>query len=229
MGYSVIIPAAGVGKRMKHHRNKLFIELQGQSILERTLNIFETHPLCDEIIIAVNKQDIHDIEQLRAQYTKIKPLVEGGVERQHSIYHALKHIENDIVMVHDAARPFVMHEQINMLYQSVVEGQHAVLGVRAKDTIKIVDEHKIIKSTLDRNSIYHIQTPQAFTKKVLTKAYDDAFSKGILGTDDASLVEQSGIAVAIVEGTDTNIKITTPIDIQLGELILQNMVKRNER
>ncbi|UQZ60605.1 2-C-methyl-D-erythritol 4-phosphate cytidylyltransferase [Bacillus subtilis] len=225
MSYDVVIPAAGQGKRMKAGRNKLFIELKGDPVIIHTLRVFDSHRQCDKIILVINVQEREHFQQLLSDYpfqTSIE-LVAGGDERQHSVYKGLKAVKQEkIVLVHDGARPFIKHEQIDELIAEAEQTGAAILAVPVKDTIKRVQDLQV-SETIERSSLWAVQTPQAFRLSLLMKAHAEAEHKGFLGTDDASLVEQmEGGSVRVVEGSYTNIKLTTPDDLTSAEAIMES-------
>jgi 2-C-methyl-D-erythritol 4-phosphate cytidylyltransferase len=231
----VIIPAAGLGTRMvaaaekskKPVASKQFAELNGIPILLRTLSRFAASPLVSEIHVALRKSEIEPFRQRLREAPEILKkdpvLLEGGEHRQDSVANALAGFTaspDDIVLVHDAVRPFVSEEII----QDVVEGAHkygaAIAGVPAVDTVKQVErtsEGALIRATIPREKVVMAQTPQGFRYEVIKKAFDEAAADGFLGTDEASLVERSGHPVAVVMGSPRNIKITTPGDLELAE------------
>lgn len=220
--YTVLLPAAGSGKRMGAGQNKLFLELKNIPILIHTLRVFEKDPKCEQIVLAVKKDEQLFIENLLTEYgiTKVTAITEGGEERQHSVYACLKASPSKgILLVHDAARPFIKREVIHQLMQSANEFGAAVAAVRAKDTMKKV-KNGIIQETVNRESLWIIQTPQAFQYNVLEKAERLAEQEGFLGTDEAMLVERLGERVHIVESTYDNLKMTTQEDLLFGEVIL---------
>ncbi|MDR7002477.1 2-C-methyl-D-erythritol 4-phosphate cytidylyltransferase [Neobacillus niacini] len=223
MGYQVILPAAGQGKRMGAGKNKLLIELNGIPVLIHTLRVFEKDEQCDGMILAIHPQDEADFNVLLEQYqiNKVKSLVPGGKERQHSIHHALKTVKDGgIILVHDAARPFIRKEHIHRLIKAAEETGAAIIGVPAKDTMKTVRNQKVL-GTVERSSLWAVQTPQAFRMPILLEAYEKAESENFLGTDDASLVERIPHPVTMVEGDYDNIKLTTPEDLFFAEAILK--------
>ncbi|MCI3986478.1 2-C-methyl-D-erythritol 4-phosphate cytidylyltransferase [Bacillus vallismortis] len=225
MSYDVVILAAGQGKRMKAGRNKLFIELKGAPVIIHTLRVFDSHRPCEKIILVINEREREDFQQLLTNYpfqTAIE-LVAGGDERQHSVYKGLKAVKQEkIVLVHDGARPFIKHEQIDELIAEAVQAGAAILAVPVKDTIKRVQDLQV-RETIERSSLWAVQTPQAFRLSLLMKAHAEAEHKGFLGTDDASLVEEmEGGSVRVVEGSYTNIKLTTPDDLTSAEAIMES-------
>lgn len=223
MHYEVVLPAAGSGKRMGAGQNKLFLELLDKPILIHTLEVFQQDPFCTGIWLAVKPEERVYIQGLLEQFgiTKVKGLPAGGVERQHSVHSCMKEMQQvDIVLVHDAARPFITHDIIANLVQSAHQNGAAIAGVRAKDTMKKV-RNGIIEETVDRDSLWMIQTPQAFQYDLIVEAEDVAEKVGFLGTDEAMLVERLGHTVHIVESSYENVKMTTQEDLLFGEAILR--------
>ncbi len=204
-------------------KNKLLIELNGVPVFIHTLMVFEKDERCDGMIVAIHPQDEEEFASLLKKYkiTKVNRLVHGGKERQHSIYHALKTMQTDgIVLVHDGARPFIKKEFIHRLTETAEKTGAAIVGVPAKDTMKIVKDSVVIE-TVARSSLWVVQTPQAFRMSILLAAYEQAEQERFVGTDDASLVERIAVPVSIVEGDYDNIKLTTPEDLFFAEAILK--------
>lgn len=227
MRYEVVLPAAGSGKRMGAGHNKLFLQLADKPILIHTLLVFEQDDACTGIWLAVKDEERAYIQSIITKYniTKIKGLPTGGEERQHSVHSCIKEMEGvEIVLVHDAARPFITKPIIAELVETAHEKGAAIAGVRAKDTMKIVRDG-IIKETVDRDSLWMIQTPQAFRFSLLAEAEDVAEKVGFLGTDEAMLVERLGHEVHIVESSYENVKMTTKEDLIFGEAILKARAK----
>ncbi len=226
MKITAIIAAGGIGSRMKSEKGKLFLELAGIPILELTLRAFEENRKINEIIIPAFENDIQKIADLIKSngFKKIIKIIKGGDVRQTSVYNAVKEVsvDSDYVLVHDGARPFISQIILDRVIEQVVIHKAVVVAVKAKDTIKIVDENGLVKSTPDRNNIWQIQTPQAFTFDIVKSVYEKAEKDGFIGTDDSMLAERAGIQVKIVEGSYENIKVTTPEDICLGESILKS-------
>lgn len=221
MFYEVVIPAAGQGKRMKAGKNKLFIELSGIPIIVYTLRVFEEDPECRGIILSINPAEKDYFNQLIAAYglKKVKKLVMGGKERQQSVYNGLQHAEEDIILVHDGARPFINLGQISELTAAASLHGGAVIAVPVKDTIKKAANKEVVE-TVERSSLWAVQTPQAFRVSILKSAYEQAEAEAFLGTDDASLLERINEQVVIIEGNYDNIKITTQEDLYFAEAIL---------
>ncbi|UXS75374.1 2-C-methyl-D-erythritol 4-phosphate cytidylyltransferase [Staphylococcus chromogenes] len=227
--YHVIIPAAGKGTRMKRDYNKLFIELAGRPILAYTLAVFQNDVQCQGIHLAVHPRDYMEMRALCQKFNKVRTLIEGGATRQDSIHRVLQAVsleDNDLVLVHDGARPFVSHETIHRLCEAVQQQGAAIVGVKAKDTIKEVQHHTVTK-TLDRSVLWQIQTPQGATYKTLLNAYQQAEQTQFEGTDDASLLEHAGETVHVVEGDYENIKITTEDDLWMGQAFLNKRSSDN--
>ncbi|QQK74312.1 2-C-methyl-D-erythritol 4-phosphate cytidylyltransferase [Salicibibacter cibarius] len=229
MAYTVIVPAAGQGKRMNAGANKQFLNIQAVPLIVRTLQIFENDEACQAMIVVANKDEIIEMKRLFTDYglSKVTALVPGGQERQESVYAGLSEIKQTegVVLVHDGARPFVRPEEIRRLVAEVGETQGAVLATKVKDTIKKGSREQIVTETLARDELWAVQTPQAFSYKLLKKAHDVAKKKAFTGTDDAGLVEHIGGRVRLIPGNEENIKLTTPYDIGIAEMILE---KRKE-
>lgn len=213
--YSVIILAAGTGSRMGLGYNKILYPLAGKPVIVHTVQSFKNDPACHEIVVVTN-----DKETLTQWLPDVK-IVEGGKERQDSVYQGLLATTSETVLVHDGARPFVTLEMIQNLLAKTLEGGAAILGVPVKDTIKRVQNGKVLE-TLERQELYACQTPQAAPRELLLKAHKQAQKDGFLGTDEASLIEKyTDTTVHLVEGSYTNIKLTTPEDLLLAERLLQ--------
>lgn len=218
MNYTVMIPAAGSGKRMGAGHNKLFLKLGEQTILYHTVSVFSQDPYCDEIIMAVKPEEQREIKALLGG-EKIT-FTDGGGERQDSVASCIAAYKGSgIVLVHDAARPFLNTAVIRELVKTANEKGAAITAVKAKDTIKL-EENGAVKETLNRDNLWLVQTPQAFRCELLKKASDAAQAEGFLGTDESMLVERLGHPVQIVEGSYDNVKMTTQEDLAIGEILL---------
>ncbi|NLK21856.1 MAG: 2-C-methyl-D-erythritol 4-phosphate cytidylyltransferase [Epulopiscium sp.] len=223
---SVIIPAAGQGKRMGTKISKQYLMIGNKPIIVHTIDRFDQSKLIDEIIVVISKEDLDyfkDVILLQYDFNKKIKLVVGGRERQESVYNGLKNISNetDIILIHDGARPFVSEEEIKKSIEGARKYGACAIGVKVKDTIKVSDEDGYIEATPKRNKLWAIQTPQGFKKDIITKAHNKAKEDTFLGTDDGILVERLGNKVKIIEGKYENIKITTASDLIIGESILQ--------
>lgn len=236
----VIIPAAGLGTRMtqapdarskKPAASKQFSEIGGTPILIHTLRKFAASPEVSAIYVALRANEIVGFRaRLQADKdlsAKKIELVEGGEHRQQSVANAITAVAanaDDIVLVHDAVRPFVTKEIIHDVIEAARKYGAAIAGMPAMDTIKEVQrtsEGAVITATVPRERVVMAQTPQGFRYDVLKKAFDEAAADGFLGTDEASLVERSGHEVVVVMGSPRNIKITTPADMELAEFFLK--------
>lgn len=224
MHVTAIIVGAGSGRRMGY-KNKPFLDLSGKPILSYTLDSFQKSEKVDEIILVVNDQSKELAENLIKDYniSKVSNIIFGGKERQDSIQNALNQIsKSDIVLVHDAARPFVTIDLVNNIIKTTQEHKAAIPCIKVKDTIKQGED--FVQHTLNRSELNAVQTPQGFDFELLKEAYTNAKEKDFLGTDDASLVEFLGRDVKIVEGIDHNIKITVPFDMIIAEQIVKHLL-----
>lgn len=225
---SVIIPAAGFGERMGATIGKQFLLMNDKPILVHTLERFEQCAGVSEIIVATQKSSFAIIEEIKKKYSlrKLKSPVEGGQRRQDSIANALRFIDPnaEIIVVHDAVRPFVHLKEIVQSIETAKYYGASVVAVRAKDTMKQASTDGRVEKTLNRSSLWSAQTPQTFQRKILIDAYTHAEKMNITATDDSFLAEQIGVLPIIVEGSYENIKITTPDDLLLAELLLKRFV-----
>jgi len=230
----VIIPAAGLGTRMSavsagpRSRSKQFYELRGTPILIHTLRKFAQCAAVSEIVVALRKNETVTFQKQIEKENLRKPLriVEGGEHRQNSVANALAAIQaaaDDIILIHDAVRPFVDPETIINVIEAVKKYDAAIAGVPAIDTVKQVErtaDGAVVIATVPRERMVLAQTPQGFRFGLLKKVFDEAMSDGFLGTDEASLIERSGAPVHVVMGSARNMKITTPADLELAEFFL---------
>jgi len=239
MKVTVIIPAAGLGTRMtaasapakKPIPSKQFIEIGGTPILIHTLRKFAALDEVSEIVVALREPEIAPftagLSADHGQIAKKVRCVVGGERRQDSVSNALDSIHaqpDDIVLVHDAVRPFVSSEIIRDVIHAAQKHGAAIAGVPAIDTVKQVErtsDGALITATLPRERIVMAQTPQGFRFALIQKAFEEANKDGFLGTDEASLVERLDHEVAVVMGSPRNIKITTPLDMELAEFFLK--------
>ena len=226
MNADAIIVAAGKGQRFTEGKKKQFVPLIEKPILAHTLDKFETCPLVRSILLVVAEEDANyclgEIVE-RYRYRKISRIVPGGRERQESVRHGMDALprDADIVVIHDGVRPFVTREMIEESIQTAIRLQAVVFAVPVKETIKMAAPDGTVLRTLDRESLWQIQTPQSFQANVFREALQKAMEEGFTGTDDASLVERMGVKVHLLPGSYTNIKITTPEDMTLATLFLQ--------
>lgn len=229
----VIIPAAGLGTRMapagrKGVPSKQFFELHGTPIVIHTLRVFARNKQIHQIVVAVRR---NEVERFRGRLEREElggkvEVVEGGEHRQESVANALARLQaapEDVVLVHDAVRPFVADEIIANVIQEAQRHGAAIAGLPAVDTIKQVEraaEGAIITSTIPRERVVQAQTPQGFRYELIKRAFDSAAADSFIGTDEASLVERLGESVWVVMGSARNIKITTPADMELAEFLI---------
>ncbi len=180
--------------------------------------------MISEIVLVTGQEDIERCREWIQLYKldKVKAIIPGGSERQHSVHKGLLKLTTQWVMVHDGVRPFVQPNEIEACYERARQIGASVLAVPVKDTIKQVDNEGKVLSTPDRRSLWAIQTPQTFRLSELLEAYVAAERDGFLGTDDSSLAERAGIQVSVVEGSYRNIKITTPDDLDFAEFTERN-------
>jgi 2-C-methyl-D-erythritol 4-phosphate cytidylyltransferase len=230
MKVSVILPAAGLGTRMKGAAEstgtsrKQFMLLEGVPILVHTVRKFVACQHVSEVVIALRAEDLDWVKELLMQEHFQKPVrcVEGGETRQHSVENALASLaaDVDIVAVHDAVRPFVDAETISAVILQAAHSGAAIVGIVPVDTVKQVQRH-VVRGTLNRDRLVLAQTPQVFRAELLRQAFQKAREDGFAGTDESSLVERlEQVEVTVVAGSDRNIKITRPSDIDLAELFL---------
>lgn len=234
--YIAIVLAAGQGRRMQSKVAKQYMSIHGKPMLYYSLKAFQ-ESIVDEIILVVGEEEVdyckeHIVE--RYGFSKVKTIVTGGNERYVSVYNALQTVEDEIVrgnlngdnqyvLIHDSARPLITNQIIEDAIEGVVNNKAIVIAVPSKDTIKIADETGTIEYTPKRSLTYIIQTPQAFEFDLLLKSYREVMKCTSLEiTDDAMIVEHgSNHSVKIVEGNYKNIKVTTPEDIKIAEMLME--------
>jgi len=217
MNFAIIV-AGGKGKRMHKRINKLFLLLNKEPIIYHTLNTFQNCKNIDKIILVVRPEDKKKFESIikSNKFNKVIKIVDGGIERQDSVYNGIKAIGNanndDIILIHNAVNPFVDEATINNCISATKKYGAAVVGFPAKDTIKVVEDG-LVKQTINRNLLWQVQTPQAMKFFLAKKAFERAYADKFYGTDDVSLVERLGGSVKIVYCPRENIKITDPYDL----------------
>ena len=219
---TAIVAAGGRGLRLGLSQPKQLVEIAGRSILERSVSLFASHPEVDEIIVALPSEIASDPPQYLLHVGKPLRIVAGGTRRQDSVAEAFRAVseQTDVVVVHDAARPFATADLISKTIAAAAESGAALAALEARDTVKQGREG-VVQSTLDRRTIFLAQTPQAFRQSVLR----DALSLGSEATDEAALAEQAGHQIRIVQGEASNIKITTPDDLPIAEAIARQDAK----
>ena len=223
MNYAIIV-AAGKGKRMNSKVNKILLLLDEKPILYHSIKPFEKSALIDKIFLIAGKEDVVDLGGVvRAGGFKKVEIVEGGEERQDSVYNGLRALDakdEDIVLIHNGVNPFVSSELISKVVDGVKIYGACAVAYRAKDTIKEVDEEGFVLRTLDRNRLWQMQTPQAAKYKLLVRAFVKAYNDGYYGTDDVELIERIGERVKVIECDRENFKITQPADLENAKLLL---------
>ena len=226
MKADAVIVSAGKGLRFMEGKKKQFYFLRGKPILAHTLDKFETCSLIRSVRLVVGQEDMdyclkEIVEKYRFQ--KVSKIVPGGKRRQESVRNGIDALpkDADIVAIHDGVRPFITRAMIEDSIHSAVRNGAVVLAMPVKETIKVSNPNGTVLKTLDRESLWQIQTPQTFQVNIIKEAYYRATEEGFVGTDDASLVERIGVKVHILPGSYTNIKITTPEDLLLANLILK--------
>ena len=219
-----IIPAAGIGTRMRSASPKQFLTLEGSPIIVHTLRKFVQCKHIHKIIVPLRKSDVAHLESLleQEQLSNIVQLVPGGAHRQDSVYNGFKEIddENAVVVVHDAVRPFVEVESIEAILKEASEKGSAILAIPSVDTVKQI-ERNLVVATLPRDKIVLVQTPQAFRYQILREGFERAKIDHFHSTDESSLVERLGYEVSVLRGSERNIKITKPADLPLAELFIR--------
>lgn len=204
---------------------KQFLSLGGQPLVLHSLRVLQTSSIVHEIILAVPQNDMdYCLQEIVAKhhFTKVTKVVPGGAERQDSVRHALEavHDDVDVVLVHDAVRPFLTERMIEDVVSTARARGAAIIAVPMKDTVKQVGADHVIERTVDRAGLWLAQTPQAFRRDWLLAAHRKAHGAGVRATDDAYLMEWFGYPVSVVEGSGENIKVTRPEDMVIGEAIL---------
>ena len=224
MNVTAIIAAAGAGRRMKSDRPKQLLTLDDTPILIYTIRKFNACRLINRILVAAPKEAVDEVRKLvaGAGFSKPVSVVQGGARRQDSVAVAMQHLGPDttIVAVHDAVRPFVKVEEIEAVILEAQRVGAAVLAIPIVDTVKQIRKD-VIDSTLTREHLVLAQTPQVFRVEVLREAFERAKRDEYYGTDESSLVERLNLSVAVVRGSERNIKITKPDDLALARFYLQ--------
>lgn len=221
----LLVPAAGMGTRLGANQPKALIDIAGTPLLARTLCRFAGCGLVDNCMIVIPMEARPAFEAcLRTFFPKAAiRLVGGGAERQESVANGLAALDpaTEIVVIHDAARPFVTEESIRASIDAAEAFGAATVAVPSVDTILVADEEAFLRETPDRKTLWSCQTPQTFQVGVLRRAHDQAAKSGFIGTDDASLVRRAGGKVKLVMGSPLNFKVTTPQDLALARCVVE--------
>jgi len=226
MNIGAIIPAAGQGKRMKKDVNKQYLKLGDRPLLAHTLEVFANNNKIDQIVVVVKKEEMDYCQKKilnKYGFENLK-LVAGGETRQQSVYAGLMAFSPAInhVIIHDGARPLISKDLLNKVIKKLSKYKALTTAIPVKDTIKIVNKESFVQKTPNRDSLRAIQTPQAFEYDLIYEAHEN-FDGKAKATDDASLVENMGYKVKVIRGENSNIKITTPIDL----VYAQNILRKN--
>lgn len=220
---TALIAAAGTGRRMKRDINKQFIPIQEKPVLMHALERFALISEINQIIILIRDGEQEAVEKIikKVKFTQQVSITVGGQERQDSIAMGLRAMDEktEIVLTHDGARPFVSLEEIQSIIRGAINYGACCLMTPMKDTVKISDDGSWSRVTPDRSKLFAIQTPQGFKRSILEQAYRQAYEENYYGTDDCSLVEKAGYRVRLIRGSYNNIKITTPEDLLIAEIL----------
>lgn len=221
MSNVTIVLGAGSGTRMKIDKSKLLLEINGKTVIERSVEAFLNIDGIDRVIVTARDFDIEQFSKLIND--ERVSFVVGGSTRQESVKNAVMSVdEADLVIIHDGARPLILKEDIEKTIESAKQFGASAVGVPVKDTIKVIDDNSVVISTPDRSKLFAVQTPQIFSFEMYKKALGKAEQDNMDFTDDCQLIEYIGGKVKMVQGSYDNIKITTPDDISLAENILRN-------
>jgi 2-C-methyl-D-erythritol 4-phosphate cytidylyltransferase len=225
----LLIPAAGMGKRMGSDQNKLLLQLKGKPLLAWTLISANQSKTIEWIGIMGQSYDFPVFEEIidRTQISKPVKLILGGDTRQQSVYNGLQALPSEAkkVLIHDGARCLATPDLFDRCTQTLLHCQGLIAAIPVKDTIKIVDSNLQVTDTPPRENLWAAQTPQGFDVQLLKECHQKGLNLGWEVTDDAALLEKCGFPVQIVNGEETNLKVTTPIDLTIAEFILQQQKK----
>ncbi len=229
-----LVPAAGRGVRMGGDMPKQYLVVGGVPLIVHSLRTLQSAPVVDDIVVAVPEADREYCRREivgRFGLTKVRHVVAGGAQRQDSVQAALAAAEAraEIVVVHDAVRPFLTVEMIVRVCEAAARHGGAIIAIPARDTLKEVGEDGRIERTVDRTRLWQAQTPQAFRLDILQRAHEKARADRYVGTDEADLVQRLGEPVVVVEGSGDNIKVTKPEDLVIGDAIWASRAMATDR
>lgn len=222
---SAVITAAGNGLRMKSNKAKPYIEIMGRKILEISLDTIVKLDQIDQIIVVIRKDDENYLKDILKKYDKKISYVFGRETRELSTYEGLKAVDKNskLVLTHDGVRPFASKELFEKVLENLKEYKAVISAVKSKDTVKIVDENSLVKTTPLRKEVYNVQTPQAFDKEMIFDFYEKYTQSNFTITDDSQLFEiYSEEKIKVVEGEYSNIKMTTPEDLIFAKAFLED-------
>ncbi len=232
LSITAIVPAAGVGSRMKADRPKQYLLLNGKTVLEHTIEQLLAFPLVNKVVVAITDGDPYFPELTIAHDSRVIR-VSGGKERADSVLSGLSYVQehqlSEWVMVHDAARPCIRHSDIDKLIAEVIpEHIGGILASPVRDTMKHATQEQCIETTIDRSVLWHALTPQLFTTELLFSALQTGLEQNLSITDESSAIELMGYQPKLVQGRADNLKITQPEDLDLAEFYLQKMKKETK-
>lgn len=219
---SAVIAAAGSGERMKGNMLKQFLPIKGKPLLAHTIQKFEDCDEVDEMVVVVPRGEVAYCQNEivdKYGFEKVIRCVEGDEERQGSVYNGLNAVCGEIVCVHDGVRPAVSKKLVSECLSAARSFGAAIAGVPVRNTVKRV-EGGVVVATLNRSELWEVQTPQAFKRELLVRAFEEALKDGFSGTDESSLVERLGVKVHMVMGSYDNIKITSSEDLKVLEVVM---------
>lgn len=228
MKVKVIIPASGTGSRLGHSIPKQFLKINGEEILALTIRKFHEFKQTDEIIISASEKYFKRIKSIvrKNNFFKVTKIVEGGKLRQDSVLNALLSLDckyDDIIMVHDAVRPFISGKKIKEIISETVKSDCVIPGLPVSDTIKMTGKNHFILNTVERENLWTVQTPQAFRYDILLKSFLLAVKQNFKGTDEASVVTNAGYKVKIIKGEFKNFKITLKEDMKIARELFKKI------
>ena len=230
--FSAVVLAGGSGKRMGKAVKKQYLELFGKPLIFYPLRAFEQSDVDEVVLVTAPGEEAYCKEEIvdRFGFRKVSAIVVGGAERYHSVYEGLKAVKGDYVLIHDGVRAFVTREIIRRSMDAVKKYDACVVGMPAKDTIKVSSADGYVESTPPRERLWTIQTPQAFRTDLIRTSYEKVLAEGREGiTDDAMVVETAcAQRVKLIEGSYENIKVTTPEDLLFAEEILKNRQEQSD-
>ncbi|MBM4171840.1 MAG: 2-C-methyl-D-erythritol 4-phosphate cytidylyltransferase [Ignavibacteria bacterium] len=221
-----IIPSGGTGSRIKNPIPKQYIKVNDKEIISYSLDVFQKCDLIDEIIVPVQNEYLHFLQEIKKRYsfTKISKIIEGGSERQFSVFNALKTInasDDDIIIVHDAVRPLLSIEILTNSIAEAIKKGAVIVAIKANDTLIKFSSHNL--DYINRDEIFYVQTPQVFNYKILIDSMLKAEQINFVGTDESMLVKNAGYKLSIVEGSLANFKITTNYDLELFKKLVDKL------
>lgn len=219
---TAIVLAAGNSIRYGKNRNKNFDIINGNPVLMYSLKAFDKNKYVDDIVVVVKREEIEKVKEIisESDISKNIKIVLGGNNRKDSVYNAIKSIDSDIVIIQDGARPLIKQKYINECIENMNDYKGVAVGVKSKDTVKMIDNENVVINTTNRESTYLIQTPQCFRRNILVDMHEKY--KSINVTDDCELLEKDNYKIKVLDGDYTNIKITTYDDLNIVKMFLKS-------